>query len=340
MAGTTPPGGVTRRRRRRTRSTSAAALKGARVGVQRGETRNRVYTTCTRSEAGGICKQEVVKAAGGRASSRDVAQPMMMMMMSGRRSGAMRCARPSGGARVCVFGPHTRRVHAYAASSGSGDGQQQHVDKIMEKIRALLRRTAQSGGEVVEDVRRWVWLRDEQFGVSRAARRAARQAQFQMDELDRRFSVRENVSRISRDIIENAPREARKLSNQLSTFSKTPLGSLVGIGVFVYLIMSGLLFRIINTLFIALWAMTLLSPLLLRLVNKDAFESDDDGFGGAYNMRQQQQRQQQRQQQQQQQQQGWSRPQNGRRQRWSRGSDPDDDDGLVIDADWKPASDD
>ena len=210
----------------------------------------------------------------------------------------------------------------------------------MEKIRALLRRTAQSGGEVVEDVRRWVWLRDEQFGVSRAARRAARQAQFQMDELDRRFSVRENVSRISRDIIENAPREARKLSNQLSTFSKTPLGSLVGIGVFVYLIMSGLLFRIINTLFIALWAMTLLSPLLLRLVNKDAFESDDDGFGGAYNMRQQQQRQQQRQQQQQQQQQGWSRPQNGRRQRWSRGSDPDDDDGLVIDADWKPASDD
>ena len=249
----------------------------------------------------------------------------------------MRCARPSGDVDECAFGPHVRRVHVYAASSGSGDGQQQqqHVDKIMEKIRALLRRTAQSGGEVVEDVRRWVWLRDEQFGVSRAARRAARQAQFQLDELDRRFSVRENVSRISRDIIENAPREARKLSYQLSNFSKTPLGSLVGIGVFVYLIMSGLLFRIINTLFIALWAMTLLSPLLLRLVNKDAFQSDDDGFGG-FDMRQQQQQQQQRQQRQQQ---GWSRPQNGRRRGRSPSSDPDDDDGLVIDADWKPADD-
>ena len=151
-----------------------------------------------------------------------------------------------------------------------------------------------------------------------------------MDDLDRKFKFKMQIKRGMAEFSDRAPRLIRKLNQ----FSKTPLGGVAGVAILIYLISTGLLFRILNVLFLLTWVTTLAAPFFLRPLVE---------------------RMQQQQMQQMQQQQGRTQQQRGRAQQnytqnrrranrppFERGESKsagagggDDGGGIVIDADWK-----
>ena len=153
-------------------------------------------------------------------------------------------------------------VAARASSRGGspGDAGEARRHKLAGGLRRLAKALRQWGEEVYEDLKRWAWIKDSEFGISERARGVARWSSSTFDGLDRRWALRMKAKRASRAIADNAPR----LLRELRSFSKTPLGSVAGVMIFVYLVSTGLLFRILNVLFILTWILTLAAPFFLR----------------------------------------------------------------------------
>ena len=114
---------------------------------------------------------------------------------------------------------------------------------------------------------------------------------------------------------------------------QSPLGSILATLLFVYLLSSGILLRVLNMLFFGLWIMTLAAPFFLKPLVQNLQQQQNK----QYQQYQQQQQQQQQQYGQNYRNQNYNNNNNSNSNngRGSSGNGFDDNDGIVIDADWK-----
>lgn len=115
---------------------------------------------------------------------------------------------------------------------------------------------------------------DKEYDVSRRAQSATKKVKEGLEDIDYKFGIRRRVSILAQD----APRYGTKLK----VFLETPVGGAVGIVVLLYLISSGILFRVLNIAFLFMWIAPLfLGPIInkkIRQMQEEAAQAQEEEY--------------------------------------------------------------
>ncbi|CAL8464345.1 g3880 [Coccomyxa elongata] len=158
---------------------------------------------------------------------------------------------------------------AATSSDSNRDSSREEFNRKAYAFGRAATKTLKQTAEVVGDnVRRVAGDVDSRFDVSGKASKAAQGVKEQASAVDERFGVKRKIRNLADDAVRRYPMWKR----QYAEFSKTTAGQIVFFAAFFFVCYSGLIWRILNLLFILWWIAPLFVLPAINYLNKKAAE--------------------------------------------------------------------